>query len=204
VSFRAPFLLLASVLFTFFAAILDLARLSLGHDERSGRILTDITRINRQLHMAREVLSSIASCLRFLYFWAFVAQPPLCERGTGSFLFLHSGSWLRWGLTGTVLRWITLLASLSILVLQIIWRLMMLGHGRYKFRPVYNVESALEITASVIYIVKLFLNSTLVEMVCRRETLWQYSAALFALLINLGIGLGNLLLCELFLWEYAS
>jgi hypothetical protein len=201
VSFRAPFLLLASVLFTFFAAILDLARLSLGHDDKSKIIRNDTLRIQRQLRMAREVLSSFASCLRFLYFWAFVAQPPLCERGTGSFLLLHSGSWLRWGMTGTVLRWTTLLASLSILVLQIIWRLVL---GPHKLGPVYSVESALEITASVIYIVKLFLNSTLVEMVCRRETLWQYSAALFALLINLGLGLGNLLLCELFLWKYAS
>lgn len=193
-SFRAPFLVLFSVLFTFFAAVVDLARISLRHDN-SGRVRTDTEKITQALITARETLSSVAAGLRFLYFWAFVAQPPLCEQGSGSFLRLHSGSWLHWGLTGTVLRSTTLLASISILVLQLLWRLVKPLHG---FGPVYNVESALEITASAIYMVKLLLNSTIVEPTCRRETLWQYSTALFALLINLGVGVGNLLECESF------
>jgi hypothetical protein len=155
----------------------------------------DTEKITRSLITVREVLSSVAACLRFLYFWAFVAQPPLCERGSGSFLRLHSGSWLHWGLTGTVLRSTTLLGSISILVLQILWRVV---RSLREFGPVYNVESAFEISASVIYIVKLLLNSTIVEPACRRETLWQYSMALFALLINLGVGVGNLLSCEYF------
>lgn len=147
--------------------------------------------LSETLKTVREVLSSVASGLRFLYFWAFVSQPPLCEQGSGSFLRLHSGSWLHWGLTGTVLRWSTLLASLSIFVLQILWR------TTRKFGPVYNVESALEIGASGVYMVKLLLNSMIVEEDCRRETLWQYSTALFALFINLGVGVGNLLECKL-------
>ena len=191
-SFRAPFLVLFSVLFTFFAAIVDLARISLRHDN-TGRVRMDTETMTRTLITVREALSSVAAGLRFLYFWAFVAQPPLCEQGSGSFLRLHSGSWLHWGLTGAVLRWSTLLASISILVLQVIWRL---DKPLRKFGPVYNVESAFEITASAIYIVKLLLNSTIVEPSCRRETLWQYSTALFALLINLGVGIGDLLSCE--------
>ena len=120
---RAPFLILTSVLFLFFAAILDLARISLQHDntgpERNG------TRgITRSLGTVREALSSTSAGLRFLYFWAFVAQPPLCELATDSFLRLHSGSWLHWGLTGRVLRWTTLASSIAILALQVVWRLM--------------------------------------------------------------------------------
>lgn len=109
---------------------------------------------------------------------------------------MHSGSWLHWGLTGTVLRWSTLVASLSILVLQALWRLV---PSLDRFGPVYDVESALEITASGIYIIKLILNALIVDESCQRQTLWQYSTAFFALVINAGIGIGNLLRCELFL-----
>jgi hypothetical protein len=109
---------------------------------------------------------------------------------------MHSGSWLHWGLTGTVLRWSTLVASVSIFVLQALWRLV---HSLRRFGPVYDVESAFEITASGIFIIKLILNALIVEESCRRQTLWQYSAAFFALVINAGIGIGNLLRCKLFL-----
>jgi hypothetical protein len=109
---------------------------------------------------------------------------------------MHSGSWLHWGLTGTVLRWSTLVASLSILVLQALWRLV---PSLDRFGPVYDVESALEITASGIYIIKLILNALIVDESCQRQTLWQYSTAFFALVINAGIGIGNLLRCKLFL-----
>jgi len=185
----APFILLSSVIFTFLAAVVDLARISLRHDN-SGRVRMDNENLTNTLETVREILSSVASGLRFLYFWAFVSQPPLCEQGSGSFLRLHSGSWLHWGLTGTVLRWSTLFASLSIFVLQILWRTVRPLH---RFGPVYNVESALEIGASGVYMIKLLLNSMIVEEDCRRETLWQYTAALFALFINLGVGVGNIL-----------
>jgi hypothetical protein len=195
---RAPFLILMSVLFLFFAAILDLARISLLHDN-TGPERHGTERTTHSLITIREGLSSVSAGLRFLYFWAFVSQPPLCELGTDSFLRLHSGNWLHWGLTGRVLRWTTLTSSIAILVLQAVWRLM-----TRQFGPVYNVESSLEISTSVVYIVKLFLNSLIVEQTCRRQTLWQYSATLFALLINLGVGIGNLLLCELFVSKSAS
>jgi hypothetical protein len=77
-------------------------------------------------------------------------------------------------------------------VLQLLWRIV----KTLQFGPVYNVESALEITASGIYIIKLILNATIVEEPCRRQTLWQYTTAFVALLINLGIGVGNLLNCK--------
>jgi len=136
-----------------------------------------------------------------LFFWAYVSQPPLCEQGSASFLSIHSGNWLHWGLTGSLLRWSTLLASLMILILQSIWRT---TGSLHKFGPVYDVDGAIEITASAIYMVKLLLNAMLVEPQCRRETLWQYSTAMFALFINMGIGVGNLIECKSFPQEHAG
>ena len=198
--FRPPFLLLSSVLFTFFAAIVDLARISL-HKDNSILVQREVDGLTHALAEAREALSSIASGLRFLYFWAFVAQAPLCEQSSASFLRLHSGSWLHWGLTGAVLRWSTLLASVSIFILQTLWRLV---QSLRKFGPVYDVENAFEIMTSGVFIIKLILNAMIVEEPCRRQTLWQYSMALSALLINMGLGIGNLLDCKLFLQKYAT
>ena len=195
VLFRSSFLLHTSVLFTFFAAIVDLARASLRH-YNSNIVQQGEDNVTNALGTVRESLSSIASGLRFLYFWAFVSQAPLCEQGLASFLPMHSGSWLHWGLTGTVLRWSTLVASVAIFVLQALWRLV---HSLRRFGPVYDVESAFEITTSGIYIIKLILNALIVDESCRRQTLWQYSIAFFALVINSGIGIGNLLCCKLFL-----
>jgi hypothetical protein len=199
-SFRATFFLLSSVLFSFFAAMVDLTRLCLQFDNS---VLVQKMEANatHALSTVRETLSSIASGLRFLYFWVYVSQPPLCEQGSASFLRLHGGSWLHWGLTGTVLRWSTLVASVSIFVLQTLWRLV---DSLRRFGPVYDVESAFEITTSGIYIIKLILNALIVEEAYRRQTLWQYSTAFFALLINSGIGLGNLLQCKLFLQKYTT
>jgi len=190
----APLLLFSAVIFTFLAAIFDLARISFKH-ENSSTTRKGTGKITRTLVDVREALSSVAFGLRFLYFWAFVAQAPPCEQGADSFLRLHSGSWLHWGLTGTVLRWTTFVASIAILVLQLLWRIV----KTLQFGTVYNVESALEITASGIYIIKLILNATIVDEPCRRQTLWQYTTAFVALLINLGIGVGNLLSCKSFI-----
>jgi hypothetical protein len=175
--------------------MVDLTQVSLRHSN-SSLVQQEEDNVTHALKIVREVLSSIASSLRFLYFWAFVSQAPLCEQGLATFLPMHSGRWLHWGLIGTVLRWSTLVASLSIFVLQALWRLV---HSLRRFGPVYDIESAFEITASGIYIIKLILNALIVDESCRRQTLWQYSTAFFALVINSGIGIGNLLDCKLFL-----
>jgi hypothetical protein len=175
----------------FFGALADLALLHLLHaypvDSPSQQSISSLT-------VFREVLYSISSGLRFLFYWVFVSQPPLCEQDSARFLSIHSGSWLRWGTTGSVLRWTTLAASLSVLVLQALWRTV---HSIHEFGPVYDIEGAVEIITSAIFIVKLLLNVLLVEVSSRRQTLLQYSSVLSALLINMGIGIGNLAHCEL-------
>lgn len=94
---------------------------------------------------------------------------------------------------GSFLRWTTLAASLSVPVLQVLWRTV---HVMHEFGPVYDIEGAVEITVSAIFILKLLLNVFLVEVPSRRQTLWQYSSVMSALLINMGIGVGNLMHCE--------
>ncbi|KAH8988890.1 hypothetical protein EDB92DRAFT_1947797 [Lactarius akahatsu] len=63
----------------------------------------------------------------------------------------------------------------------------------HEFGPVYDIEGAVEITTSAIFIIKLLLNAFLVEASSRRQTLYQYSSVVSALLINMGIGVGNLI-----------
>jgi hypothetical protein len=87
------------------------------------------------------------------------------------------------------------LASLTILILQSLWRT---RRSLNRFGPVYDIEGAIEIAASAIYIVKLLLNAMIVEASCRRQTLWQYSTTMLALFINMGIGVGNLIMCKSF------
>ncbi|KAH9082096.1 hypothetical protein EDB83DRAFT_2591750, partial [Lactarius deliciosus] len=180
----ASLYLLSSVLLTFFGAVTDLGVLYLRHthstDSPSNRSIPSLTII-------REVLYSIASGLRFLFYWVYVSRPPLCEQDSARF---HSGDWLRWGVMGSFLRWTTLAASLSVAVLQILWRTVYVMH---EFGPVYDIEGAIEITTSAIFIIKLLLNVFLVEASSRRQTLCQYSSVVSALLINMGIGVGNLI-----------
>ncbi|KAI9445220.1 hypothetical protein H4582DRAFT_1914059 [Lactarius indigo] len=183
----ASLYLLSSVLLTFFGAITDLGQLYLRHtyppDSPNQRFIPSLTII-------REVLYGIASGLRFLFYWVYVSQPPLCEQDSARFLSIHSGSWLRWGVMGSFLRWGTLAASLSVPVLQILWRTVYVMHA---FGPVYDLEGAVEVTTSAIFIIKLLLNVFLVEAPSRRQTLCQYSSMVSALLINMGIGVGNLM-----------
>lgn len=191
---RSSFLLLASVIIGFFSAIIDLARVCFEHQNQILSQTTSQGLIHFFLIFSGALIS-VATGLRFLFFWAYVSQPPLCEQGSASFLSMHSGSWLHWGWTGSFLRWSTLAASLMILILQSFWRTA--RHLR-KFGPVYDIDSAIEITASAIYMVKLLLNAMIVEAPCRRQTLWQYSTAMLALFINMGIGVGNLIECKPF------
>ncbi|KAA1468174.1 hypothetical protein DENSPDRAFT_814242 [Dentipellis sp. KUC8613] len=191
--------LFTSVLFTFFAAILDI-----GQGLTRGKTDFDLSFIN-QLIIAREVLYGIAVGFRFLFFWAFVARPPRGEvkpsdastrQDVGLLAMLldtqgsHSGSWARWGVIGHFLRWIILGLSVSIVVLQILWRLI---RPFNRFGPVYEAESTIEIIASAILITKLILNTVIAATPSRMRTLYHYSFMFLALFINLGVGVGNII-----------
>ncbi|KAH9982448.1 hypothetical protein BGW80DRAFT_1263354 [Lactifluus volemus] len=172
------FLLLSSVLLLFFSAIVDVVRVYFIFDDNRAHDQSLHRGVIMFLITIREVLIGIATGLRFLFFWAYASEPPLCEQASASFLSMHSGNWLHWGLTGSLLRMSTL--------------------GLQSPGPVYFIDSGVEIIASSIFIVKLILNVMIVEERCRRQTLWQYLATMLALFVNMGIAIGkwyNVILC---------
>ncbi len=175
---------------TFFAALTDLGQLYL---RRGSSTEYPSQQSVHSLMIIREILYSIASGLRSLFYWVYVSQPPLCEQDSAPFLRSHSGSWQHWGTVGSVLRWTTLAVSLLLPVLQALWRTVDVLH---EFGPVYDIENAVEIILSAVFIIKLLLNVWIVELSSRRQTLWQYFSVLSALLIGMGVGIGNLTHCE--------
>ena len=93
--------------------------------------------------------------------------------------------------------------TIAITVLQAIWRIA--PHLR-RFGTVYNIEATLQIVVSSLYILKLFANAYLSPLMPRWKTVRDYSPVILALLISLGLGIGNILCCEFIpispLWEF--
>jgi hypothetical protein len=189
--------LYSTALFGFIAALLDLAQiLARGADnvnKDTGMTSSIIAIIN-----TREVGLSITVGLRFLFFWAFVAERPRGEppptanlSDPKAYVYYaqnsHSAQWERWGYLGVVLKWLVLAASLSIPILQIIWRIAVRHLG-----TVYTVESTIEILVSALFILKVFLNIFLSPVSPWWKALQFYIVPLVALLINLALGIGEL------------
>ncbi|KIK71151.1 hypothetical protein GYMLUDRAFT_33285 [Collybiopsis luxurians FD-317 M1] len=188
-----------TALFGFGAAVLDLAQIlarGAGNVNANVAVTSSITAIIN----TREVGLSIAIGFRFLFFWAFVAERPRGEPPPTTDLDdpraykyyaknSHSARWERWGYIGFVLKWLILAASLSIPILQIIWRIAV-----RHFSTVYMVESTIEILVSALFILKIFLNVFLSPVSPRWKPFTFYVAPLIALFINLAIGIGSLVI----------
>lgn len=78
--------------------------------------------------------------------------------------------------------------TISIPILQIIWRI-----AQRRFGIIYMVDSTIEIVVSALFILKIVLNLFLSSW----RPIRFYLAPLAALGLNLGIGVGDLILCEL-------
>ncbi|KAJ7070767.1 hypothetical protein C8F01DRAFT_1107694 [Mycena amicta] len=174
------------------AAILDLTQILLRGtaNTNQGLALATVTGIVN----AREVGFALAFGARYLYLWAYVAQRPRYEPRPSSQidpLFstnnIHSASWERWGVPGLVLKYTLLAAVLSIPILQIIWRIAT-GNS-----PVYIAESGIQIAVSVLLMGKLLLNLFLTTVAPWWRPFLPYIVPIFALLISMGIGAGNVL-----------
>ncbi|KAF8475429.1 hypothetical protein JB92DRAFT_3134555 [Gautieria morchelliformis] len=199
---RLSFIVFASVIMAFIAGVLDVGQVLI-----RGKNATDSdTNVSSVLPLlvGREIILSISIGIRFLFFWAFVSRPPRGERCVRprndlqeqrpSFLPLesdiHSGSWVRLGYAGDLLKYSLLLAVLFIPILQILWRVV----GDFsKFGPVYDADSALEIAISVLVIIKLFMNAWLSPLAPQWKTIRDYSPVISASLIGLGVAVGNTL-----------
>ncbi|EGO02379.1 hypothetical protein SERLA73DRAFT_71505 [Serpula lacrymans var. lacrymans S7.3] len=190
-----------SVFFAFSASILDLGQL-VAHGLK-GVEPADIG-ATRPLLQGREVFLAISVGLRFLFYWIFVAEAPRGEsqpnpvpnRSWTDFLVIeakegcHSGSWDRWGLTGHILKLVLFAASIAILVLQILWRIVSSFHY---YGPIYAADTSLELVASILFILKLILNTSISPVTPRWRTLREYSVPIVALFLNAGIAIGNLI-----------
>lgn len=192
--------LYSSVFFAFTAAIFDLGQILTNgrHQTDSDADLDAVT----GLVAAREILLATSVGLRFFFFWLFVGEPPRGEtvRTTQidpiARLFreeTHSGAWGRWGFTGIILKWVLLAVCFTIFILQIVWRVVPSDNF---LGPVYGAEAAMEIIGSALFVIKLLLNTLITSITPRSKTLRRYAAMIFALLINLGLGIGNVATCE--------
>ncbi|PBK77179.1 hypothetical protein ARMSODRAFT_265805 [Armillaria solidipes] len=183
-----------SALLAFTASIFDLSQLLArgsfnvvrGYDADSVRGLID----------TREVSLALSVGFRFMFFWTFVAERPRGEPppilGKAEYVpryHAHSASWQRWGYLGFILKWGLLALTVAIPIMQIIWRIV-----QDQFGLIYTVESTIEIVASSLFILKLFLNVFLSPL--NPWWLWvlSYLGPIVALLISLGIGIGQLVL----------
>lgn len=192
--------LYSSALIAFAAAILDLSQILARGTSNTTSALSVTALVS--LVNTREVLLALSTSFRFLFFWAFIAErprgeppPPPRESRTEAYdprEHAHSASWQRWGYLGFLLKWTLLGLSIAILALQIIWRI-----AERRYATVYMVESTIEIVASGLFILKILLNVFLSPLVPWWRPLRSYSAPLLALLINAGVGIGNLIMCRL-------
>lgn len=191
------FLFLSSFL-GFIAAILDLGQiLSRGVANVVNRPgLGDVA----DFIQAREVLLSFSAGFIFLFFWTFVGLRPIglpasprnvTTSSATSTSSGHCGSWTRWGVIGLTLKWLSLLSCILIAILQIAWRVSP-QHNRYA--ELYVTSGILETTISAIFILKIFLNLYLCPATLRRPVMIAHIVPLLALLVNAGLGMGNLVL----------
>ncbi|KZT30378.1 hypothetical protein NEOLEDRAFT_1082225 [Neolentinus lepideus HHB14362 ss-1] len=194
---------IASAVIGFLAAILDLANLLNGINNNINTFRIKLQAVT-SIVVAREILFSISVGLRFMFFWAFVAERPRGE-GTApsaseghrpnfihmnSDVTLHSGSWYQWGLIGMILKWGLLGVTVTIPILQMIWRIVTMFST---FGPVYDADGTMEIVGSALFLSKLLLNAWLSPDETRWRVLCHYLVVMVALGINLAIGAADLL-----------
>lgn len=205
ISFRVTIYAHVSAFLAFIAAILDLGQIL-----RRGSVNTSrgygLASVE-PLIVARELSLAASIGIRFLFFWQFVSEPPRGELSPlpipddrrPNFITLdsestiHGGSWAKWGFLGFLLKWSLLLLSVAIPILEAIWRL---AAAFTRFGPVYNVEATLQITVSALFVLKLLANTWLTPLTPRWRTIRDYSPIFLALLISLGLGIGNILCCK--------
>lgn len=139
--------LFASSFLAFGAAVLDLSQILARGDVNTDK---DGLATVSGFFNAREIFLALSVGFIYILFWTLVAQCPPEE--SSRLLVdikgrhdardpLHSASWRRWGFIGITLKWISLLASISIPLLQILWRIVI---SQRKYGNLYVAESTIE------------------------------------------------------------
>lgn len=149
------------------------------------------------LATAREILYAIANGILFGFLWLLVAQPPpneyvVDEDG------MHSGSWGKWGMLGSILKWGLAISAVVIAILQVLYRAVPAFHI---IGPVYQVECTIRIIVSAVLLLKILLNTYLAVLssrggIPRWKTLRDYFPAMVAIGIGMGLAIADLVHCE--------
>lgn len=90
---------------------------------------------------------------------------------------------------GFILKWSLLGFTLSIPVMQIVWRI-----AARQFSILYMVETTIEIVVSALFLLKIFLNIFLSPLTPTWRPVRFYIAPVIALTISIGVAAGNLLM----------
>ncbi|KAG1783808.1 hypothetical protein EV702DRAFT_1190834 [Suillus placidus] len=189
-----------SVVSLYFSVLLSFAAVTIDLTQTLIRDLTEVT--VQPLITAREVLLALSLGLRVLFYWSYVSEPPIGEFLAPSFqdrwsnfLILssqgniHSGNWARWGVSGSYTKFALLATIPVITTLQIIWRVVQRYHN---YGPVYAGDVTLEVVVSVLLFLKLLFNTVPTSSITRSHTFGEYGFPILALMLNIGISVGNL------------
>ncbi|CCM00906.1 uncharacterized protein FIBRA_02952 [Fibroporia radiculosa] len=184
-----------AVVVAFISSILDLVQMLVRGSAAVDQAL-DLNSVSG-LIIVREVGFSLSFGLRFLFYWGFVASPPPGEIRPSD-KAMHNGSWGRWGAFGIFLEMLTLTLTLTDPVLQILYRNI---NALHEVEPLYEVEAAIQIVLSAIFLLKLLLNCWVgmlanPSVVPTRKKLLGYSAPISALSLSILIGIGNVAMFE--------
>ncbi|KAI5122565.1 hypothetical protein M0805_004782 [Coniferiporia weirii] len=191
-----------SVFLAFLAAIFDLSQIvrrgywEVTHDLGVSSV--------GALVILRELSHASSIGMRYLFFWMFTAEPPrgelplvpILDERRPNFISLesdsalHSGNWERWSYLGSLVKWALLLLTLAVPVLQALWRLVDAFNSE---GSIYLIEESIQMSLSVAFILKLFVNTVISPLTPRWKTLRDYSPVLLALLFGMGVVAGNFL-----------
>lgn len=182
----------AAVVLAFAGAVLDLIQL-LARGKHSTAAVQNVNPF-LALIIAREVTYALSFGLRFVFYWGFVGSPPMGSKDKDAY-DLHSGSWGRWGVTGLVLQWALVVATLAITAIQVAFRVYT---PLQSLNAVQDTEGALEACVSAVLILKLFLNVYLAALdsygaIRRLHLFLRYLPVIVALVISAAVGVGNVI-----------
>jgi hypothetical protein len=153
------------------------------------------------LIIGRDLIFSISMGFRFLFFWCLAGLPSVT--GPQNIIFpsevqsvtdLPTYSWELWGAVGSVLKWLSLLATVGIVVLQVLWRMV---DAFSKRGPVYAAECIIEIALSVLFI-SVLLSNIIYSPRPRSQAFISYLAPIVAFLFGAGVAAGNIFSCKFF------
>ena len=136
--------------------------------------------------------------LRFLFFWKYIGLSLTLHEEGGSLGKSQSRKprqpqeWSQWGTAGLVIKFIALAATLSILVLQIVWRFGLVLNisslvGEYTADT--SIEILFVVLAAVVLMYQIFAG-----VLPSDQPKWEAGCLALALFIHAGTGVGGLII----------